>query len=84
MKTFVKYFVVGALLVSGTSVANAQNPKDDIVCRNGNTVLDTSKDRRDNAHGIYYLARKGHVIDGFNLNNTFDPSNVSTTDVEDM
>lgn len=51
---------------------------------NGNTVLDTSKDRRDNAHGIYYLARKGHVIDGFNLNNTFDPSNVSTADVEDM
>ena len=42
MKTFVKYFVVGALLVSGTSVANAQNPKDDIVCRNGNTVLENN------------------------------------------
>ncbi|MBQ7238260.1 MAG: hypothetical protein IJS20_05655 [Bacteroidales bacterium] len=42
MKTLVKYFVVGAMVVSGTSVANAQNPKDDIVCRNENTVLENN------------------------------------------
>ena len=42
MKTLVKYFVVGAALVSGASVANAQNPKDDIVCSNDNTVLENN------------------------------------------